>query len=114
MQSLVDEEVALGADHLRGEKFTLLLMREIYLLALWTLVVCAVSGWEGSTTSSTTFLLLGEWSFTGQLHKRRKRKEVVVGASQMWSRYQGQSTTSALDRQLAVFGRALRTAIACS
>ena len=85
MQSLVDEEVALSADHLKGRTFTLLLLREFHLLALWTLVVCAVSGWEGSTTSSTAFLLLRKWSFTGQLHKRRKRKEVVVGASQMWS-----------------------------
>jgi len=68
VQSLVDEEVALRADHL---------------LALWTLVMGAVSGRKGSTTGSTAFLLLGKWS----LHKRGKGKEVVVGASQMWGRY---------------------------
>jgi len=49
VQSLVDEEVALRADHL---------------LALWTLVMGAVSGRKGSTAGSTAFLLLGKWSVT--------------------------------------------------
>ena len=47
----------------------------------------AVSGRKGSTTGSTAFLLLGKWSVTTEGFERGKGKEVVVGASQMWSRY---------------------------